>query len=226
MRLQTMPTLMTRRREVVAAAVAHLSEQDPILGELIVRVGAFSLKLERDRFAMLVRSILSQQISTKAARSVRLKLEAQTNGGGLTPEALSKLSDAELRQAGLSGQKTSYIRDLATRVLDGRLQLAKLHRLPDEEVITELVEVRGIGRWTAQMFLMFSLGRVDVFPHDDLGLRASMRELYGLAEHPDKSTCLRIAAPWRPYSTIASWYVWRLSDLKNDPTMDASRYPV
>ncbi len=221
-----MASLMTRRREVVAAAVAHLSERDPILGAHIARVGEFSMLIERDRFAMLIRSILSQQISTKAARSVRLKLEAQTNGAGLTAAALARLTDAELRLAGLSGQKVSYVRDLSQRVLEGRLKLEGLHRKADEEVIETLVEVRGIGRWTAQMFLMFSLGRLDVFPHDDLGLRAAMRDLYQLPEPPDKATCLRLADPWRPYATIASWYVWRLSDLKSDPTMDASRYPV
>ena len=180
----------TRRRAIVSSAIAHLSEQDSRLGAHILRVGDFTLRLERDRFAMLIRSILSQQISTKAARSVRLKLEGQTQGAGLTPDALARLSDLELRAAGLSGQKVSYVRDLCQRVLDGRLDLTKLHRQSDDEVIDTLVEVRGIGRWTAQMFLMFSLGRLDVFPLDDLGLRASMRDLYGLSELPGKSQCL------------------------------------
>jgi DNA-3-methyladenine glycosylase II len=214
----------TKRRETVAQAVAHLRAADRKLDWLIGRVGSFTLKLERDRYAILVRSILSQQISTKAARSIRLKLEAAT--GGLTPDAITSVSDATLRSAGLSSQKVTYLRDLTAHVNDGRLPLDKLHRLPDEEAIAELIAVKGIGRWTAQMFLMFSLGRLDVFPHDDLGLRAAMRDLYGLAEHPDTATCLKIAAPWRPYSTIASWYVWRLSDLKTDPEMDASAYPV
>lgn len=220
------PTLASRKRAVVSAAVAHLSDRDPVLGDLIRRVGTFRLTLERDRFAMLVRSILSQQISTKAARSIRLKLEACTQGAGLTADALQKLSDSELRGVGLSGQKVTYVRDLTTRVLAGQLPLERLHRLPDQDVISELVQVKGIGVWTAQMFLMFSLGRVDVFPHDDLGLRASMRELYALPELPNKATCLSLAEPWRPYATIASWYVWRLADLKNNPEMDASRYPV
>lgn len=219
-----MPTLLSRRREVVAAAVRHLTVCDPVLGELIRRVGPFTLKLERDRYALLVRSILSQQISTKAARAIRLKLEAAA--GGLHPEAIAALSDAELRAVGLSGQKVTYLRDLTARVRAGRLHLHRLPRMSDEDVIAELVAVKGIGRWTAQMFLMFSLGRLDVFPHDDLGLRAALRELYKLPDLPDKQTSLRIAAPWRPYATIASWYVWRLSDLKTDPTQDASRYPV
>lgn len=221
-----MPTLLTRKTEVVAAAVTHLTRQDPALGALIRQVGPFTLKMERDRYAMLVRSILSQQISTKAARSIRLKLEGLTSTGRLTAAELTALSDATLRTAGLSGQKVAYIRDLTERVAAGALQLDRLHRLDDEAVIAELVQVKGIGRWTAQMFLMFCLGRVDVFPSGDLGLRASMRELYGLPEAPTPKLSEELAAPWRPYATIASWYVWRLSDLKNDPAQDASRYPV
>lgn len=225
-RIPAPASFRTRRRATVAAAVDHLSRQDPRLAWLIKRVGPFTLKLEPDRFALLVRSILSQQISTKAARSIRIKLEAATNGGGLTPQGLAPLSDAELRIVGLSGQKVGYLRDLIAHVETGRLDLQTLHRHPDETVIEHLTAVRGIGRWTAQMFLMFSLGRLDVFPHDDLGLRAAMRELYELPEPPDKRTAIALAEPWRPYATIASWYVWRLSDLKSDPTMDAARYPV
>lgn len=216
----------TRRKEVIAAAVNHLQAADKTLGRLIDRVGPFTLKLHRDRYDLLVRSILSQQISTKAARSIRLKLEAMTDGAGINPESISRLTDAKLRQAGLSGQKVKYLRDLTARVQEGRLELARLHRLTDAEAIAELVAVHGIGEWTAQMFLMFSLGRTDVFPHGDLGLRSSLKTLYRLSDLPDKKTSLAIAAPWRPFATIASWYVWRLSDLQNDPDMDASEYPV
>ncbi len=219
-----MASLLTRRNEHVSAAVAHLRDADPRLNWLIDRAGPFTLKVERDRYAMLVRSILSQQISTKAARSIRLKLEAVV--GGLSPAAIAAAPEATLRGAGLSNQKVTYLRDLTAHVIDGRLELNRLHRLEDEAVIEQLIAVKGIGRWTAQMFLMFSLGRLDVFPHDDLGIRSSMRALYHLEELPGKAQCLELAAPWRPYSTIASWYVWRLSDLKADPTMDASCYPV
>lgn len=219
-----MASLLSRRSEHIAAAVTHLRGVDPRLNWLIDRAGPFTLKVERDRYAMLVRSILSQQISTKAARAIRLKLEAAV--GGLTPATIAAAPETTLRAAGLSNQKVVYLRDLTTHVIDGRLNLDRLHRLEDEAVIEQLIAVKGIGRWTAQMFLMFSLGRLDVFPHDDLGLRAAMRELYGLDDLPTKSQSLELAAPWRPYSTVASWYVWRLSDLKSDPTMDASRYPV
>lgn len=219
-----MASLLSGRTAHVSAAVTHLRRADPRLQWLIDRAGPFTLKVERDRYAMLVRSILSQQISTKAARAIRLKLEAAV--GGLTPAAIAAAPETMLRGAGLSNQKVTYLRDLTAHVIDGRLELSRLHRLDDEAVIEQLVAVKGIGRWTAQMFLMFSLGRLDIFPHDDLGIRSSMRELYRLDELPTKAQCLELAAPWRPYSTIASWYVWRLSDLKADPTMDASRYPV
>ena len=219
-----MASLLFRREEHVTAAVAHLQGVDRRLKWLIERAGPFTLKVNRDRYGMLVRSILSQQISTKAARAIRLKLEAAV--GELTPDAIAAASDPTLRAAGLSAQKVTYLRDLTQHVHDGRLALAKIHRCDDEAVIQQLIAVKGIGRWTAQMFLMFSLGRLDVFPHDDLGIRSSIRELYGLSELPTKAQSLEIAAPWRPYSTIASWYVWRLSDLKSDPTMDASQYPV
>lgn len=219
-----MASLLFRREEHVTAAVAHLQGVDRRLKWLIERAGPFTLKVNRDRYGMLVRSILSQQISTKAARAIRLKLEAAV--GELSPDAITAASDPTLRSAGLSAQKVTYLRDLTQHVHDGRLALAKIHRFDDEAVIQQLIAVKGIGRWTAQMFLMFSLGRLDVFPHDDLGIRSSIRELYGLKELPTKAQSLEIAAPWRPYSSIASWYVWRLSDLKSDPTMDASQYPV
>jgi len=225
-RRTAIPSFITRREKVLGEAVAHLHAADETLSDLIHRVGAFTLKVHRDRFALLVRSILSQQISTKAARAIRLKLEAKTNGAGLSPAVIAAMPEATLRSAGLSSQKVAYLYDLSAHVLDGRLELDRLHRMPDDEVIAELIAVKGIGKWTAQMFLMFALGRLDVFPADDLGLRSAIRELYRLPETADKARYLKVAEPWRPYSTIASWYVWRLSDLKTDPSMDASKYPV
>ena len=118
------------------------------------------------------------------------------------------------------------MKDLSARVLDARLQLDRIGRLADEDVIEHLVQVKGIGRWTAQMFLIFSLGRLDVFPHDDLIVRSSIKELYGLEELPTRQQSHAIAAPWKPFSSIASWYCWRLIDVKNNATMDASKYPV
>lgn len=219
-----MRSFARNRRAVISEAVAHLRAADPRLDWLIPQVGPFTLKLERDRFAMLVRSIISQQISTKAARSIRLKLEATL--GELSPSTLSNAADDTLRGAGLSGQKVRYLRDLAGHVTDGRLKLDQIHHHDDEAAIATLTAVHGIGRWTAQMFLMFSLGRLDVFPHDDLGVRSALRTLYGLDDLPNRATAQELSDPWRPFATIASWYLWRLTDLQTDPTQDASRYPV
>ena len=211
-----MRSFARNRRAIIAEAVAHLRAADQRLDWLIEQVGPFTLKLERDRFAMLVRSIISQQISTKAARSIRLKLEATL--GELSPVTLVSSSDETLRGAGLSGQKVRYLRDLAGHVSDGRLDLDRIHRHDDDAAIEALTAVHGIGRWTAQMFLMFSLGRLDVFPHDDLGIRSALRTLYDLPDLPARTTSTQLAEPWRPYATIASWYLWRLTDLKTDPT--------
>ncbi len=201
----------------VQDGLRHLRDTDPILREVIDRVGPFRLKPRADRFGSLVRSIISQQISGSAAQSIRRRLERLTAPGRITPEKILRLSPSALRSAGLSGQKQTYLRDLAGKVQRSEVRLRSIARCDDEAVIAELIQVKGIGVWTAQMFLMFSLGRLDVFPHDDLGIRNALRKLYSLPELPDKQVSLRIAEPWRPYATIASWYCWRsleLPDLK------------
>lgn len=210
----------------INSAVDHLRRADSVMADLIAKAGPFTLKLERNRFGLLVRSILSQQISTKAARAIRLRLDQLLLPDKLSAAAIAGVTDEQLRSVGLSTQKVSYLRDLASRVLDRRLRLDRIGRLPDEDAIEHLAQVRGIGRWTAQMFLIFSLGRLDVFPHDDLIVRSSIQELYGLEQLPDKHTSHEIARPWAPYRSVATWYCWRLIDVKNDPAMDASRYPV
>ncbi len=207
---------MTIPKDKVAAAIDHIQAADPVLGRLIDAVGPFALRLERDRFQMLVRSIISQQISTGAARSIRQRLEQLAAPDGLTAERLGRFTVEELRTAGVSPQKASYLLDLARRVNDGALELRNIGRLSDERIIEHLIQVKGVGRWTAQMFLIFSLGRLDVFPHDDLGVRAAIRDQYGLDELPNKETSHAIAAPWRPYATVASWYCWRSLDLKRN----------
>lgn len=220
--IETMPI----PSEKIEAALRHLKSADSVMGGLIDRAGPFTLKLDRNRFGLLVRSILSQQISTKAARSIRLRLDALLKPNSLSPSAIDQVTDDQLRSVGLSRQKVSYLRDLSVRTLDRRLRLDRIGRMPDEAAIEHLVQVRGIGRWTAQMFLIFSLGRLDVFPHDDLIVRSSIKELYKLDELPGKQQSHAIAATWKPYSSIATWYCWRLIDVKNDPAIDASRYPV
>lgn len=182
---------------------------------VIRQVGPVTLKPQRDRFRMLVRSIISQQISTAAARTIRERLEASLGGtAGVRPESLARLSVEQYRQVGVSRQKASYLIDLAEKCAGGTVRLARMGRLSDEDVITELTQVKGIGRWSAQMFLMFALGRPDVFPHDDLGIRSAIRRLYGFEELPKKDECLAIGARWTPYATIGSWYCWRYLELK------------
>lgn len=213
-------------RSQIQDAVAHLSRVDATLGGLIAQAGPFTLRPDRDRFGMLVRSIVSQQISTAAARTIRLRLLERLEPHPLSAAAIQSVTDEELRLAGLSAQKISYLRDLSARVLDERLRLDRIGRLGDEGVIEHLTQVRGIGRWTAQMFLIFSLGRLDVFPHDDLGVRSSLRTLYQLETLPDQQTSEQISAPWAPYRSVAAWYCWRLADVRAARRIDAREYPV
>jgi DNA-3-methyladenine glycosylase II len=206
-----MISVATRR-----AAVEHLRRRDRVMRRVIEEVGAFTLRPERDRFRMLVRSIISQQISTRAARSIQLRLEARVAPQSVNSQVLLDLGPVELRSLGLSPQKVKYVLDLAQKSSDGTVQLRTIGRCSDEEVIQRLTQINGIGRWTAQMFLMFSLGRLDVFPEDDLGIRTALRRLYGLAELPDRATSRSIASAWRPYATVASWYCWRSLEQAQD----------
>jgi DNA-3-methyladenine glycosylase II len=199
---------------VAAEGIRRLRKVDPILKGLIDRVGPFKLKVTKNRYHSLARAIVGQQISTAAARSIWKRLEDLTTPKQLTADAIIVLADEQLRGAGLSPQKLRYFRDLAMRIADGRLPLSKLSRMSDDEVIAALVEVTGIGAWTAQMFLIFSLGRVDVFAPDDYGLKAAIKKLYGLEVLPNKALALKIAEPWQPYRSIASWYLWRSLELK------------
>jgi DNA-3-methyladenine glycosylase II len=206
--------ISTLTPELAAEGIRRLRKVDPILRELIDRVGPFKLKLVKNRYHSLARAIVGQQISTAAARSIWNRLEQLTAPRPLTADAIIVLADESLRGAGLSPQKLRYFRDLATRVADGRLPLSRLSRMSDEAVIESLVEVTGVGVWTAQMFLIFSLGRADVFATDDYGIRAAIKNLYGLEVLPNKALALQIAEPWEPYRSIASWYLWRSLELK------------
>lgn len=201
-------------RRHAETAIAHLSSTDPIMKQMIGDVGPFTLRLERDRFGMLVKSIISQQISTGAARSIRARLEELVAGDGLTAENLVRFTPRQLRTAGVSPQKAKYILDLAENVNSGEVELSQMGRYSDQRVIDQLTKVKGIGTWTAQMFLIFALGRRDVFPHDDLGVRAAIRNHYGLDELPDRETSHAIAENWRPFASFASWYCWRSLDLR------------
>jgi DNA-3-methyladenine glycosylase II len=207
---------MSYAPEIIDKGLKHLRSADPVMQRLIEQVGAFRLKLNRNRFDSLVRSIISQQISGSAARSINARLRQELAPERLVPGNLVRLTPVKFRSAGVSPQKSAYLRDLAQKVIEGSVRLHRVARMSDQEVIEELIQIKGIGVWTAQMFLIFSLGRLDVFPQDDLGIRVALRNLYGLGELPDKATSQRLAAPWRPYATLASWYCWRSLDLKKN----------
>jgi DNA-3-methyladenine glycosylase II len=192
---------------------------------VIDHVGPCTLKCERDRFWMLVRSIISQQISTAAARTVRNRVvalvESASGSKRVTPASLLALGIDQLRSAGCSQRKAEYMLDLADKVESGEILLSTIGRLANEEIIESLIEVRGIGRWTAEMFLMFSLGRLDVFPVDDLGVRNGILKLYGLENTTSHAEFRAIAEPWSPYASIGSWYCWRSLE-SNSPTASLS----
>ena len=184
------------------AASMQLRKVDPRLKPVIDSIGVCSLKPYRYRFALLLRSIVSQQISTSAARTIYKRLHALTGKGQPTAEKIMQLSHDELRSVGLSAQKAKYVQHLAEMVLEKQVRLHKMHTMTDDEVTAELVQVKGIGQWTAQMFLMFGLCRPDVFPHDDLGIQNGIQ------------TCIEIAERWAPYRTVASWYCWRVLEME------------
>ena len=195
--------------------VRHLRRRCPVMRQVIKAVGPCKLALQRDRFGMLARSILYQQISGHAARAIHGRLLDAMPEGALTPDGLAKLPDEDYRAAGVSGQKTRYMRSLGELTLSGQVRLQRIGRLSDEEIIAELTQVKGIGVWTAQMFLMFSLGRPDVLPWDDLGVRQGIQRMFGLEEAPGRDRCEELAEPWRPYATFASWYCWRVLEVEN-----------
>lgn len=187
----------------------HLSRRDIVLRPLLKLLGPCTLQLETAGFAALARSIVAQQISTHAARAIIGRLELALGSPGWMAPAVLALSEDQLRAAGLSAAKVRSVRDLALKVEDGTVPLDRLSEMDDESVIAALIPVRGIGRWTAQMFLMFSLGRPDVLPVDDLGLRSGVRRHYDLDELPDRALLTEIGERWKPYRSIGTWYIWR-----------------
>jgi len=196
-----------------AEAIAHLQQMDPVLGHIIARCGPCTLQpRELEPLVMLCRSIVYQQLSGKAAGTIMMRFLGLYDPDALTPEALLRTADDTLRGIGLSRQKIAYMKDLATKVQDGALQLAKLPMHNDTEVMHQLMSVKGIGRWTAEMFLIFALGRLDVFPVDDLGIRKAMQRAYGYKRLPAPVTMHRHARKWVPYRTVATWYLWRSLD--------------
>lgn len=203
---------MTSRQLQIQQAVRHLSRADPVMRRVVRRCGPCQLPCRRDRFGMLVRSIISQQISVHAARTIRRRLEASLRPARIAPESLAGRSIDQLRAVGLSRQKATYILDLAGKTLAGEIHFDRFRRMSDQDVIDELTKVKGIGTWTAQMLLIFSLGRLDVLAVDDHGLRSAVRDMYGLDDYPTRREFTELAQPWRPYASVASWYCWRHAD--------------
>jgi DNA-3-methyladenine glycosylase II len=205
------------------AATAHLAAIDPILAGIIARHGACTLAHERDLFAAVGQAIVSQQISVRAAATILGRVTALMPGGILTPEGALAVSEEELRAAGLSWRKVGYLRDCALRFADGTLDPDALRGADDEAVITALVAIKGVGRWTAEMVLIFSLGRPDILSTGDYGLRSAMQRYWNLPVLATPEEMERIAAPWRPYRSVASWYLWR--SLSNVPAIEAEHSP-
>lgn len=197
----------------------HLMRCDPRLAPLIKRVGRCGLSDARPaaHFAALVRAILSQQLSGKAAETIHGRVVALVDGaGGVTPAGVLAADPLALRAAGVSGPKIAYLRDLAGRVEAGQLDLDALDLHSDEDVITAITAVKGLGRWSAEMFLMFQLNRADIFPAGDLGIVKGMQLLLGMKRRPAPVTMLRAAENWRPYRSVAAWYLWRLIEMPAD----------
>ena len=189
-------------------AIKHLQAADPILSGIIERVGAYRLKFSQPNFESLVQSIVSQQVSGRVAQVIFGRLLAAVPEG-LTPQNILALRPAKMRRLGLSKQKTTYIRDLARHTRDGTLDFAALADLADTEVIERLTKVKGIGVWTAHMFLIFSLRRTNVLPSGDFGIRTAIRKAYALEQLPKPDEIEKIAQGWHPYCTVAAWYLWR-----------------
>ena len=200
-----------------ARARRTLMRRDPVLAPVIRKYKHRTIldTPSLDPFSALVRTITSQQLSTKAAATIHRRILDLMPDGVATPEAIERTSDEQLRAAGLSRQKVAYVRDLGKHAANGELPLHSLNTLSDEEVIAAITRVKGLGRWSAEMFLMFRLHRADVLPVDDLGIVVAVQRLYGLRKRPKPDRLRKIAEPWRPYRTVACWYLWR--SLENTP---------
>ncbi len=193
-------------------AIKHLRQGDPVLRGIIERAGPYRPQYSEPNFTSLARSIVYQQLNGRAAATIFGRFEARCGKAGVTPEVIVKLRMPSLRACGLSIQKSTYIKELAARTSKGEIDFSSLPRLSDEEVISTLTQVNGVGVWTAHMFLIFALRRPDVLPVGDYGIRAAMMKAYGLEEMPKPGEMIRIAEPWRPYASVASWYLWRSLD--------------
>lgn len=195
-------------------AIRHLKKVDPVLARVIESVGPCRIELRTagSHFQALTRSIVYQQLSGKAAGTILSRFNALSPGGEPTPEAVLETPDDALRSVGLSRQKIGYMRDLASKVSTGLLPLEQVEDMDDDDLIAHLVQVKGIGRWTAQMFLMFRLGRPNVLPELDLGIQNAIKRAYRMRKRPTPRQVKRVGSKWAPHSTVACWYLWRSLD--------------
>jgi DNA-3-methyladenine glycosylase II len=194
----------------IESAVLHLRRSDPVMRSIVKAIGPCGLKpgSRGDNFTTICRAIVGQQLSAKAAETIWQRLIAlHPNGRKLRPEDVLSATDKQLRSAGLSNAKVLYVKDLAARTASGELKLNRISRFDDDAIVDQLVAVKGVGRWTAEMFLIFKLGRPDVWPTGDLGIRNAVKRAYNL--EPTKQNMQTVAEPWRPWRSVASWYLWR-----------------
>ncbi len=194
-------------------AINHLKKTDPVIAAIIERVGPFRMQKRPATFWALARAIVFQQLTGKAATTIWNRLEAAA-GGAVTPESILALSDEQMRACGLSKQKLSYVRDLAARTLSREIDFERIDQWTDEEVVEHLTRVKGVGEWTAHMFLMFALQRPNVLPTGDYGIRAAMKKAYRMRKMPTPKRMQQIAKCWHPYCSFACWYLWRSLDTK------------
>ena len=197
-------------------AIAHLKKADPVMADVISRVGKCTLEPRAvwTHFDALVRSIVYQQLSGKAAATIHGRVLALIGDGAGAPAKIVATPHDALRTAGLSNQKASYVRNLAEHVLDGSLLVDSLHELSDDEIVAALTQVKGIGRWSAQMFMMFRLGRPDVLPDLDLGVQKGIQKAYRMRKLPTPKQVMLRGAKWAPYRTVGSWYMWRILEVE------------
>jgi DNA-3-methyladenine glycosylase II len=190
-------------------AIQYLCKVDSNLEKIIKIVGKYSINIRNDPFQSLVESIIYQQLAGKAANAIYNRFINYYKNKQITPTLILNSPNDNLKKVGLSNRKIDYLKDLALHVYDGRINLEELPKMNDEEIINKLVNVKGIGRWTSEMFLIFSLGRQDILPVTDLGVRKAIQKTYSLSELPQPNIMMEIAKPWRPYRSIATWYLWK-----------------
>jgi DNA-3-methyladenine glycosylase II len=183
-------------------------KQDPKLAKIIKRVGNYQIEKRNNHFAVLVESIISQQLASAAAEAIFTRFKKLYPKFPTSSQILNT-KDAKLRSVGLSGMKVEYLKDLSQKIEDGKLKMRTLSKMTDDEIIEHLIQVKGIGRWTAEMFLIFSLGRLDVLPTGDLGLRKGVQMAFSLSELPKPNEVEKIGVRWKPYRSVATWYLWK-----------------